>query len=74
MDRLKTEQKLTFLFIDYRFLQYSPSMVAAGSLYVARRYISVTPTWTSRLESVSGYSKELLEPVIKLFEDCNSIA
>lgn len=55
------------LFPDYRFLQYPPSMVAAGSVCVARTYMKLLPVWTMRLEEVSGYTRQLINPVVELF-------
>lgn len=52
--------------LDYRFLGYPPSVVAAAAVYATRIHMSVSPSWTARLESVSHCSKQLLSPVVEL--------
>ncbi len=56
-----------FYFLDYRFLQYSPSLVAAGAVCVARMYLRVSPIWTARLENISHYTMHSLKPVLELY-------
>ena len=54
------------LFPDYRFLKYPPSMVAAAAVCTARLYANVSPVWTARLESVSCYTRQALDPTVQL--------
>ena len=45
-----------------KLLDCLPSLLAAASLAVARRAIGST-LWTEELESVTGYTEELIRPV-----------
>ena len=54
---------------ESKFLDYNPSLVAAASIAAARVHLDVTPSWSARLQSVTGYApEELQECVIDIQE------
>ncbi|KAL5499857.1 hypothetical protein EMCRGX_G011322 [Ephydatia muelleri] len=46
--------------IDYTFMEYSPSMLAAMSVCAARVCLGVVEPWPSQLESISSFSLQFL--------------
>jgi len=54
---------------EYSVLQFTPSQVAAASVYVARRMTDKTPSWTPTLEKYTTYCEEELLPCIEELND-----
>eukprot|EP01119_Soliformovum_irregulare_P024089 TRINITY_DN8563_c0_g1_i1.p1 TRINITY_DN8563_c0_g1~~TRINITY_DN8563_c0_g1_i1.p1 ORF type:complete len:455 (+),score=106.59 TRINITY_DN8563_c0_g1_i1:33-1397(+) len=44
--------------IDYSMLAYRPSIVAAASVFLARKMLHVTPTWDRTLEHYTTYDEQ----------------
>jgi len=69
-DFLKSEYESTdasfFSTLDYRFLQFYPSMVAAGVVCTALSYLHSSDAWTLKMEEITGYSKQNLDHVVEL--------
>ncbi|KAF2223010.1 cyclin-like protein [Elsinoe ampelina] len=51
--------------VDYRFLKYPPSHVAAASMYLARLVLD-RGEWDATLAKYAGYTEQDIEPVFKL--------
>ncbi|KAI1476156.1 hypothetical protein K445DRAFT_18109 [Daldinia sp. EC12] len=54
--------------VDYRFLAYRPSHVAAGAMYLARMILD-RGEWDPTITYYSGYTEEEIEPVFELMVD-----
>jgi G2/mitotic-specific cyclin 1/2 len=54
--------------LDYRFLAFPPSQVAAASMYLARLVLESGP-WDATLTHYSGYTEEEIQPVLELMID-----
>ncbi|EPS40741.1 hypothetical protein H072_5370 [Dactylellina haptotyla CBS 200.50] len=54
--------------LDYRFLEYPGSLVAAASMYMARKMYN-RGSWNASLVHYSGYTEEEILPVFKLMID-----
>ncbi|KAF3905504.1 Cyclin-B2-1 [Dactylellina cionopaga] len=54
--------------LDYRFLEYPGSLVAAASMYMARKMYN-RGSWNASLVHYSGYTEEEILPVFKLMVD-----
>jgi len=47
---------IELMLIDVKLLKYTPSQIAAGSVYIARLMTQKTPSWTPTLEHYSTYT------------------
>ncbi|KAI1339587.1 cyclin-like protein [Xylariaceae sp. FL0016] len=54
--------------LDYRFMAFRPSHVAAAAMYTARMILE-RGDWDATLEYYAGYSEEEIEPVYELMID-----
>ncbi|KAF1915232.1 cyclin-like protein [Ampelomyces quisqualis] len=54
--------------LDYRFLAFPPSQVAAASMYLARLVLESGP-WDATLIHYAGYTEEEIQPVLELMID-----
>ncbi|KAI1647807.1 A/B/D/E cyclin [Daldinia loculata] len=54
--------------VDYRFLAYRPSHVAAGAMYLARMILD-RGEWDPTIAYYAGYTEEEIEPVFELMVD-----
>lgn len=54
--------------LDYRFIAYPPSQVAAAAMYLSRLVLDRGP-WDATLAHYSGYSEEEIQPVLELMID-----
>ncbi|KAJ2746522.1 G2/mitotic-specific cyclin [Coemansia sp. BCRC 34301] len=54
--------------VDHRLIKFTPSCIAAASIYAGRRMLESGP-WTANLRHYSGYTAEELEPVAALMFD-----
>ncbi|KAI1107691.1 A/B/D/E cyclin [Jackrogersella minutella] len=54
--------------VDYRFMAYRPSHVAAAAMYLARMILD-RGEWDPTIAYYSGYSEEEIEPVFELMVD-----
>ncbi|EWC48395.1 hypothetical protein DRE_02164 [Drechslerella stenobrocha 248] len=54
--------------LDYRFLEYPGSLVAAAAMYMARKMYN-RGSWNASLVHYSGYTEEEVLPVFKLMID-----
>ncbi|KAK6544385.1 G2/mitotic-specific cyclin [Orbilia ellipsospora] len=54
--------------LDYRFLEYNGSLVAAAAMYMARKMYN-RGSWNASLVHYSGYTEEEIIPVFKLMVD-----
>ncbi|KAI0172025.1 A/B/D/E cyclin [Hypoxylon sp. FL1284] len=54
--------------VDYRFLAYRPSHVAAAAMYLARMILD-RGEWDPTIAYYAGYSEEEIEPVFELMVD-----
>ncbi|KAI1386961.1 A/B/D/E cyclin [Hypoxylon trugodes] len=54
--------------VDYRFLQFRPSHVAAGAMYLARMILD-RGEWDPTIAYYAGYTEEEIEPVFELMID-----
>jgi len=54
--------------LDHRFMQYLPSHVAAGAMFLARTILEKSE-WDATLSHYAGYTKDEIEPVFKLMVD-----
>lgn len=54
--------------LDYRFMSFRPSNVAAGAMYLARMMLD-RGEWDKTLAFYAGYTEEELEPVVNLMVD-----
>ncbi|PSS20229.1 hypothetical protein M430DRAFT_18395 [Amorphotheca resinae ATCC 22711] len=54
--------------LDHRFMNYLPSHVAAGAMYLARTILE-KGEWDPTLAHYAGYTEEEIEPVFKLMVD-----
>jgi hypothetical protein len=54
--------------LDYRFIQYPPSHVAAAAMYLARLVLERGP-WDATLTHYAGYSEDEIQPVLGLMID-----
>lgn len=51
----------------YSMLAFSPSMIAASSVYLARMLAGKKPIWTATLAHYTGFSERALVPCVKAF-------
>jgi len=51
--------------LEAKLLQFLPSMVAAASVYIARKMTHQSPVWTSTLQYYSGYSAADILPCVQ---------
>ncbi|GAB2295621.1 G2/mitotic-specific cyclin-2 [Dionaea muscipula] len=58
----------------YATIIYSPSMIAASAVYVARHTLSKTPLWTETLKLHTGYSESQLMDCAKMLVSLHSTA
>ncbi|KAK6356421.1 G2/mitotic-specific cyclin [Orbilia javanica] len=54
--------------LDYRFLEYPGSLVAAAAMYMARKMYN-RGSWNASLVHYSGYTEDEIMPVFKLMVD-----
>lgn len=54
--------------LDHRFMQYPPSQIAAGSMYLARLILE-RGEWDATIAHYAGYTEAEIEPVFKLMVD-----
>ncbi|KAL8935933.1 MAG: hypothetical protein Q9216_005192 [Gyalolechia sp. 2 TL-2023] len=54
--------------LDHRFMQYPPSQIAAGSMYLARLILE-RGEWDATIAYYAGYTEAEIEPVFKLMVD-----
>ncbi|KAL1306808.1 hypothetical protein AAFC00_005465 [Neodothiora populina] len=54
--------------LDYRFIKYPPSHVAAAAMYLARLVLD-RGEWDATLAVYAGYTEQEIEPVFKLMVD-----
>ncbi|KAI4870448.1 A/B/D/E cyclin [Hypoxylon rubiginosum] len=54
--------------VDYRFLAYRPSHIAAAAMYLARMILD-RGEWDATIAYYAGYSEEEVEPVFELMVD-----
>ncbi|KAI2622923.1 A/B/D/E cyclin [Hypomontagnella submonticulosa] len=54
--------------VDYRFMAYRPSHVAAAAMYLSRMILD-RGEWDPTIEYYAGYSEEEIEPVFELMVD-----
>ncbi|CAO3592613.1 unnamed protein product [Absidia cylindrospora] len=66
--RLMTKYFMEITCVDHRFIGTPPSLVAASSLWLAKKIIS-KGEWTSELIELSGYKAQDLKPTVELILD-----
>ncbi|KAH8177575.1 G2/mitotic-specific cyclin-B [Sarocladium implicatum] len=54
--------------LDHRFMEFRPSHVAAGAMYLARLMLD-RGEWDATLAYYAGYTEEELDPVVQLMVD-----
>ncbi|KAL9024715.1 MAG: hypothetical protein Q9196_006312, partial [Gyalolechia fulgens] len=54
--------------LDHRFLQYPPSQIASGAMYLARLILE-RGEWNATISHYAGYTEAEIEPVFKLMVD-----
>ncbi|KAI9716435.1 MAG: hypothetical protein M1812_005330 [Candelaria pacifica] len=54
--------------LDHSFMEYTPSHIAAASMYLARLILDKGP-WDATLAHYAGYNEEEIQPVFKLMVD-----
>jgi transcription initiation factor TFIIIB Brf1 subunit/transcription initiation factor TFIIB len=54
--------------LDYRFMAYRPSHVAAGAMYLARLMLD-RGEWDDTIAYYAGYTDEEVQPVVQLMVD-----
>ncbi|CAM1507284.1 Fc.00g069250.m01.CDS01 [Cosmosporella sp. VM-42] len=54
--------------LDHRFMNYRPSIVAAGAMYLARLMLD-RGEWDETLSYYAGYDEDEIEPVVNLMVD-----
>ena len=54
--------------VDYRFLEYRQSHIAAAAMYLARTILDRGP-WDVTLTKFAGYSEEKIVPVFDIMVD-----
>lgn len=54
---------IELMLIDVKLLKYTPSQIAAGSVYIARLMTQKTPSWTPTLEHYSTYPETQVHTV-----------
>ncbi|KAJ2832633.1 G2/mitotic-specific cyclin [Coemansia furcata] len=54
--------------VDHRLIQYTPSQIAAASIYLGRRMLESGP-WNPNLRHYSGYTEAELEPLVAVMLD-----
>ncbi|KAL8139343.1 hypothetical protein V2J09_005364 [Rumex salicifolius] len=55
-------------------VSYSPSMLAASSVYAARCTLNMCPSWTETLQHYTGYSEDQIKVCAKLLVNLHSMA
>ena len=51
---------LELALVDYKFIKYSASNIAASSIYLAMKIFSKKDCWNSVIEEHSGYSESMI--------------
>ncbi|KAJ2821169.1 G2/mitotic-specific cyclin, partial [Coemansia sp. 'formosensis'] len=54
--------------VDHRLMQYTPSQIAAASIYLGRRMLESGP-WNPNLRHYCGYTEAELEPLVAVMLD-----
>ncbi|GAB2290190.1 hypothetical protein Dimus_024472 [Dionaea muscipula] len=73
-------ENLVYFFAELGLMNYStiisycPSILAASSVYAARRTLESSPPWTETLKHYTGYSQEQLKDCAKLLVSFDSTA
>ena len=54
--------------LDHRFMQYLPSEIAAGAMYLARKILE-RGAWDATIAHYAGYNEEEIDPIFRLMVD-----
>ncbi|KAG6413699.1 hypothetical protein SASPL_126413 [Salvia splendens] len=60
--------------MDYEILAYSPSMIAASSVYAARCTLQKSPVWNETLKMHTGFSEQQLMDCVKKLVALHALA